>query len=91
LVNLADAFKVFTSKSFREIIRFLRQRINLENRNLSIPDCIPEEMPFDKVILSAMGNTLIHSQQVNSIVVLKDPCMNSGNKWLPSAEGKFQD
>jgi hypothetical protein len=89
LANLADPFKGFTSKSFREIIRFLRQRINLENRNLSIPDCIPEEMPLDKVILSATGNTLIRSQQVSSIVVLKDPSMNSGNKWLPSAEGQL--
>jgi hypothetical protein len=57
------------------------QHINVENRDLSIPDCIPEEMPLDKVILSTMGNSmLIHSQQVSSIVVLEDPCMNSGKK-----------
>jgi hypothetical protein len=84
LINLADPFKGFMSKSFREVIRSLMQRVNLENHNFSITDCIPEEMPLDKVILCVMGNTVVCSQQVSSIVVLEDPCMNGGNKWLPS-------
>jgi hypothetical protein len=82
LINLADPFKGFTSKSFREVIRSLTQRVNLENRDFSITDCIPEEVPLDKVILCVTGNTLVRSQQISSIVVLKDPCMNSGNKCL---------